>query len=426
MLKSSKFNFIYKKNEEYIVFNTFSKAVISLDENMIDILKEEKIEKLDNEVINALEENGILVDEKFNENEFLKYYNLKARFATDYFSLTIAPSLECNFDCPYCFENKRKGKMSEEIQNALIDFILQKIKSGVKTLEITWYGGEPLMQFSIIEKLCVEIVNICEEYHVKLKMGMISNGYLLTPYIVDFLEKYHISSQVTLDGLKEHHDKRRYLAGGIGTFDKIVENLKLFQGKKIDVYIRMNVDNYNREDYQKLDELISGFNNKYMILYPAVTEEINERKPERVKNYMTNSAYDDFISLTRRNGLFKFKEAEIPISNDVGNIPNDRCYFCAAELDNSCVVDDKGNVYKCWNEVGHEDYCFNILEPYAINYESLMRYMGDHVFDDEKCKDCIFLPICFGGCKFHRYHLKKYACAFNEESVISYIEDCIL
>ena len=49
-----------------------------------------------------------------------------------------------------------------------------------------------------------------------------------------------------------------------------------------------------------------------------------------------------------------------------------------------------------------------------------------HVFDDEKCKDCIFLPICFGGCKFHRYHLKKYACAFNEESVISYIEDCIL
>ena len=95
-------------------------------------------------------------------------------------------------------------------------------------------------------------------------------------------------------------------------------------------------------------------------------------------------------------------------------------------MENSCVIDDKGNVYKCWDEVGHEDYCFNILRPNDINYQSMLRYMGDNVFDDEKCSSCTFLPICFGGCKFHRYHLKRYACAFNEDSVKEYIEECLL
>ena len=424
-LKPSKFNYIYLRGNEYVVFNTFSKALILMDEETIKILNSDII-KDNNETIKLLKDNGFLVEADFDENNFLKYYNNKARFSTTYFSLTIAPSLKCNFDCPYCFENKREGTMSREIQEAIIDFVKQKIENGVKIIEITWYGGEPLLQFSIIRYLCERINELCKEKNVKCKMGMISNGYLLTEEIVSFLEKYNISFQVTLDGMEKNHDKRRYLKNGLGTFERIANNLRLFEGKNVDVYVRMNVDNYNQQDYPQLSEFIDSLKNKRMILYPAVTEKINERKKERQKNYMTDSSYDDFISITRKKGLFKFKESSLPISNDVGNIPNDRCYFCAAELENSCVIDDKGNVYKCWDEVGHEDYCFNILRPNDINYQSMLRYMGDNVFDDEKCSSCTFLPICFGGCKFHRYHLKRYACAFNEDSVKEYIEECLL
>lgn len=188
----------------------------------------------------------------------------------------------------------------------------------------------------------------------------------------------------------------------------------------------MNVDNYNYNDYSALSELVESFDNSRMILYPAITEEINERKEERKSHYMNDSVYDDFISITRKNGLFKFKSSELPISNDVSSVPDNRCYFCAAELDNSCVIDEKGNVYKCWDEVGHEDSCFNILTPEKINYDSLLRYMGDHTFNDYRCSNCVFLPLCFGGCKFHRYHLNRYACAFNDSSLISYLEDTLL
>lgn len=428
MYKASKFNFFYNRSDnENIVYNTFSKGLIALDNEHANSLKNGCYHSIfSKEEINFLVENGFLVENSFDENEFLKYYNNKVRFTSDYFCLTIAPTLSCNFDCPYCFENKRTGTMSKDVQTELVRFVEEKIKKGIKTLEITWYGGEPLLCFDIIKNLAEEITQIADKYGCKCKMGMISNGYLLSGEIVDFLEKNNVSFQITIDGLEENHNKRRYLKNGGGTFAKIIENLKLFSGKQVDVYVRMNVDNYNSNDYGALSELIDSFNNNRMILYPAVTEKINERKEERKNHYMNDSGYDDFISITRRNGLFKFKSTELPISNDVSSVPDNRCYFCAAELDNSCVIDEKGNVYKCWDEVGHEDFCFNILTPEKINYDSLLRYMGDHTFSDEKCSNCVFLPLCFGGCKFHRYHLHKYACAFNEASLISYLEDTLL
>ena len=428
MFKSSAFNFYYMRSEnENIIFNTFSKALISLDDEHAKALKENNLaETFTEEEITLLVDNGIIVDEHFNENEFLKYYNNKVRFAADYLCITIAPTLSCNFDCPYCFENKRKGVMTQEVQDGIVGFIEDRVKKGIKTIEISWYGGEPLLCFDIIKQLCASIIKIADKYKAKCKMGMISNGYLLNEEVVEFLEKYNISLQVTLDGMAENHNKRRYLKGGGDTFYKIFDNLKLFVNRNVDVYVRMNVDNFNKDDYATLSDTIDRLNNPRMILYPAVTEKINERIEERNNHYMNEARYDDFIAITRRNGLFKFKSTDLPISNDVSSVPDNRCYFCAAELDNSCVIDERGNVYKCWDEVGRDDYCFNIVEPDKINYDSLLRYMGDHTFNDSKCSNCVFLPLCFGGCKFHRYHLNRYACAFSDESLISYLEDMLL
>lgn len=426
-MKLSRFNYVYRRDNEIIAYNTFSKALIILEADKEAVLKPGyDYESLDDDIFIGLKDNGFLIDDDFDELAFLKYYNCKARFATDYMCVTIAPTLGCNFDCPYCFENKREGKMSSDVQAKVIDYIRFKIENGVKILELTWYGGEPLICFDIIRDMTKQIYEIASENSVKIKIGMITNGYLLNEEIVDFLEKYKIAVQITLDGMKINHDARRYLKNGDGTFDRIFWNLSLFSSKNVQVYIRMNVDKYNKDDYEELTNAIKVFDNKNMVLYPAVTENINERIEDRENYYMSDSTYDDFVSITRKNGMFDFDSTELPISNDVGKVPDNRCYFCAAELENSCVIDEKGNVYKCWDEVGKEDYCFSLVDEDSYNFSSLLRYMGDHVFDDDKCSNCTFLPICFGGCKFHRYHLNRYACAFNEESIKDYIEDCLL
>lgn len=424
-LKASKFNFKYKKGEDTIVYNTFTKACVSLDDPTLELLEKNDLDFSENSdaTLKYLKDNGFLVASDFDELSFLKYYNNKVRFAEDYLSLTIAPTLSCNFDCPYCFENKRGGIIDEETQELVIDFLHSKLSKGVRKMDLTWYGGEPLICFPIIKNMCEQITALTQKYSVKCKMGMITNGYLLSEEIADFLEKYNISVQITIDGMPENHNSRRYLKDGGKTFEKIINNLHFFDNRDIDVYIRMNVDKCNYNDYPKLTELIKSYNNPKMIVYPAVTENVNERKEFRKDYYMSENVYDTFISDTRRKGLFDKDIDTIPISNDVSKIPDNRSYFCAAELENSFVIDERGNVYKCWNEVGKDNYCFNLKEPDKINYVSLLNYMSDTTFSDPKCTECVFLPICFGGCKFHRANFDKYACAFNEVSVKAYIED---
>ena len=424
-LKPSQFNFAYKRNDDNIVFNTFTKACVALDNETFSLLQGSDIPytEHENNTLDYLKENGFLVSADFDEVGFLRYYNYKVRFAEDYLSLTIAPTLSCNFDCPYCFENKRGGTIDKETQTLIMEFLKEKLSHGVKKMDLTWYGGEPLLCFDIIKEMCHEIAVMTSEFDVQCKMGMITNGYLINNDVADLLEKYNISAQITLDGLAENHDNRRYLRNGGATFDRIVENLHCFDNRNIDVYIRMNVDKFNASDYPALTQLIHSFHNPRMILYPAVTENVNERKESRKDYYMPDRIYDTFISDTRKQGLFHKDVDTVPISNDISKLPDNRSYFCAAELENSFVIDEKGHVYKCWNEVGKDNYCFSLKEPDKINYNSLLNYMGDITFSDTKCTKCPFLPICFGGCKFHRANFNRYSCAFSETSVKAYIED---
>ncbi len=78
---------------------------------------------------------------------------------------------------------------------------------------------------------------------------------MLTSKIVELIDSVGIVKvQITLDGLKESHDARRHLVGGQGTFDRIYENLKLFEEYPIRVDVRMNVDNENCKDYIALQK----------------------------------------------------------------------------------------------------------------------------------------------------------------------------
>ncbi len=68
-----------------------------------------------------------------------------------YLDITIAPTMRCNFNCSYCFEgdNKSFSKMSAEVENAIIQYIVKK-KQSTERLILRWFGGEPLLAFDKI------------------------------------------------------------------------------------------------------------------------------------------------------------------------------------------------------------------------------------------------------------------------------------
>ena len=112
LYKKSKFNFIYEKSpDEYVIYNTYSKAVILLDCNEFKQYETLKFE--DPEIEEKMVDNGILVEESFDEIGFLSYCHYRTKFSHGALHLVLATTMDCNFGCPYCYENRRAGKMSD-------------------------------------------------------------------------------------------------------------------------------------------------------------------------------------------------------------------------------------------------------------------------------------------------------------------------
>lgn len=412
--KKSRFNFTYTQRENaHVIFNTYSKALAVLDNSEFRQFEDGNFENA--EMVKELVKNGILIDESFDEVAFMTYCHNTTKFSKGALHLVLATTMDCNFACPYCYENRRKGKMSKEIQAAIIEYIELSLKNGVKKLDVTWYGGEPLLYPDIVHDLATQIRDVADQNNCELTMYMVTNGYLFSEALVELIDQIGVVKvQITLDGLQEHHDARRHLRDGTGTFNKIYENLKLFEEYSIRVDIRMNVDNENCKDYVGLQKKLAELENPNIVLYPSPVEDINPDTINKVSSFMSFDEFEKFAG-----GICNEGDA----SSAATKVLDDRYCYCQAETENSFVIDELGNCYKCWDQAGRtETACFNILEPDNKNYSNIIKFLAWDPFRDKKCANCVFLPVCFGGCKFHRINTGRYDCGFTEESMKAYLE----
>lgn len=96
--------------------------------------------------------------------------------------------------------------MSDQVEEDVVSFV--KRHEMVKSLNVVWFGGEPLLAFNRMKSLTQKFLNMDLVYEA----GMITNGYLLTDRVIDHFTDMKIKSiQVTVDGLKDVHDGRRCL-----------------------------------------------------------------------------------------------------------------------------------------------------------------------------------------------------------------------
>lgn len=153
-----------------------------------------------------------------------------ARYDMSSIGFTIAPTMDCNMCCPYCYEQKCDSYMSEETQNAVVDFIKVHLDAfpNAKVLNIAWYGGEPLMYKEAIYNISEKLINICDTHKVSYHAEIITNGVLLDIETAKKLSKdCRVSrAQVTVDGLGDYHNKKRILKNGEDSYSIIIKNLE--------------------------------------------------------------------------------------------------------------------------------------------------------------------------------------------------------
>jgi uncharacterized protein len=128
----------------------------------------------------------------------------------------------CNLNCKYCFVNKGERDLDFEIGKKAIDFLLRAGSAGKEPFYISFFGGEPLLNFSVIEKL----VRYCSRKRRRFEYAVVTNGILLNDKILGFFREHRFAIVLSIDGNRQAHDISRPMRSGKGSFDLLEKNLK--------------------------------------------------------------------------------------------------------------------------------------------------------------------------------------------------------
>ena len=139
LLKPSRFNFLL--DDDQIAFNSSTCALVHFNLSFQKILQNPNAELSvqDNFLRDQMLSCGFLVPSDLDEISALRSSYLQSQSNLDTLAVTILPTDSCNFNCFYCFQDKKSILMSNDTAKALVNFIDSKLY-GVKTLKVTWFG----------------------------------------------------------------------------------------------------------------------------------------------------------------------------------------------------------------------------------------------------------------------------------------------
>ncbi|WP_291631248.1 radical SAM protein [Clostridium sp.] len=423
-MKISNYNFFIKNkngnDEKIIAYNSFTNSIAVMDPDKYnDYLdfQNNNIEIKDEEFIQELYKGGFIIGDNVNEIDCLRYLMFKDRFERKSLNLTIAPTMDCNFRCIYCYEknNLQNSYMSDETEKNIIKLIKDNFLN-IENLNVAWYGGEPLLGIDRISSLSEAMIDICNKHKINYNASMVSNGYLLNRNNCEKLNKYKVTTiQITLDGDEETHDKRRFLAGGQKTYRKIIKNLIDCKDILPRVALRINTDNTNKE---LLTELIDDLKKNELldVVNPYLGHVRNDDECYNEKLCLKDSEYAE-LEYDFQNNILEKGINENPLQF----LPRRITSFCGADSISAHIIDSKGDLYRCWNDIGNtKKVVANINNDEITINSNLTDYLLYDVTNDEECNKCKVLPLCMGGCPGTD---GKKNCAYVKYMLNKYIED---
>ncbi len=405
-MKESNYNYFVKYDPDnvFLGYNCISGGLYVFHGKQYEEVKKILLEpdKSDNSVLKEkLIKGRFLIDDDLDELQLLKLRNNTARFNPNGLGLVITPTLNCNFNCPYCYVDRERVNMSPDTIEKIKKFFDKRIKR-IEEATVCWSGGEPLIALDIVEELNNYFLKKSRVKFIKFFSSLITNGYLLEPHLVERLIKCGISVlQITIDGSREYHNRFRTTQAGQETYDKILENVIYASHKGIKIILRSNVEKENHESiYKLIDELAASDLNKDNVLYaPCMVLDVETSKGHYRGNCFSNIEFSDIepqiLEYSMKRG-FKLSKQLLSTTST----------FCGANTLTLLVIDAHANILKCWCNLGRADANMTGLinddgEIKYVNHKNIIKWMSWDPFDIEECKNCKVLPICMGGCMYY-------------------------
>lgn len=194
-------------------------------------------------------------------------------------SLTNTPQITfevtdaCNLDCVYCgygklysdYDNRENKALDIEKAKNLLNYLISLWNSPLNisthnSLSVSFYGGEPLLNFSFIEKLVKYTKNL-KSKHRQFVYNMTTNGMLLHKYI-DFLVENDFRLLISLDGTEQNNSYRINKKGG-DSFRQVIANVNWIKSKYPDYFLKRINFNAVLHNRNSVNDIYDFFKRNY-------------------------------------------------------------------------------------------------------------------------------------------------------------------
>jgi len=383
------------KKEARLLFSTKNCALTLLSDKTLAAVQAGKAAP---ETMDTLVRLGMVVADPAKEQQEMHDYLPTVNRLNPNLRVSVILGMACNFACVYCYEGSLKGSaaMSDATADQLIAHLLARFAADQKKrLILDFYGGEPLLYISRITSLASQLKPAIEALGGTFNFTLVTNGSLFTPPVVKELVALGlVNAKITIDGPADNHDRFRPFKDGQGSWTAIIANLKACRGL---CAITLS-GNYTLESHTAFPSLLdslaaAGFATTdfdSVQFFPVM--QVNDRfaNPEFTGGCCSND--EPWVHATS----LMLREA---IMQRGYNFPKLQPATCMVDIDDAFTVDHDGAIYKCVTLIGHPEFaCGDIWHGMAQGWQE--KYCADHWQGKEQCRECEYLPLCFGGCRY--------------------------
>lgn len=331
-------------------------------------------------------------------------------------SLLIKPaSGNCNMRCRYCFyadeldnrEIRSYGKMSVDTMHTIVD---KAMEYGDYECTIAFQGGEPTLAGLDFYRDLVAYVTAHENpKKLKIHYALQTNGYLINEEWAAFLGENHFLVGVSLDGLKEIHDRYRLDAAGKGTYQRVISAIRLLEKHQVEYNILTVVTAATARNGQKIYNYFKknhfGYQ-QYIECLDPIGEEPGQHEysltPEKYGGFL-KSMFDAWY-LDMRSGTYVYNRYFENLMMIMAGQQPESCNMrgvCGKQW----VFEADGSVYPCdfyaldqWRLGNIQENSFEEMDEKRDELGFIQWSMRQQ----EDCQKCRWFGLCRNGCRRNR------------------------
>ncbi len=384
-----------------------------LDKTKFDMFRFGKLEN-DLELKNLLRKKGFLIDNA-NLQEITDLTKTKFNYLFKGTSLHIVvPTLRCNHRCVYCHSNvvaqhKKGYDMDMETAKKTVDFIFQ---SPSDTITIEFQGGEPLLNYDIIEYI-IEYAKETNKKHKKLLgFDLVTNLSKMDDTILKYLIKNKVGLCTSLDGPEKLHNKNRIYMGGNSYKDVVYWIKEINEDYNYNINALMVTTRDSLPYYKEIiDEYVNNNLNwiKLRFLsnlgFASKTADKINYSPKEYLDFWTKSM--DYLVKINKNHPIRDRMVEYILAKLKGVWCNytDFQSPCGAVIGQLAYVQN-GNIHTC--DEGRQYEMFRLGNVFDNTYKEILTsnqscsMIASSVNDTLLCDACAYKPFC-GVCPVCNY-----------------------